>query len=224
MNTLTGIDFQLPYGTLVQVRVTPTNNKGTGPPSDQLIFGATIRTIPKAPQIPTRGLMTSENKIQIDWIPIVSASDRGNSPILSYRMMWDSQTGTSNILLVESIIFTYTIPGLLSHKPYKFKVQARNIYGYGSFSDEAIIYTTDVPHPMDTLVSSKYGDNTQVTWIEPQTGGQPILEYQIKIFVPYLKEFVEDPTCVPATTTQRSCFFTMNYLEDTYGYKYGDLL
>jgi len=63
MNTLTGEDFQLSYGTLVQVRVTPTNNKGTGPASDPLIFGATIRTVPKAPQKPTRGMMTAENKI-----------------------------------------------------------------------------------------------------------------------------------------------------------------
>jgi hypothetical protein len=70
--------------------VTPTNNKGTGPASDLLVFGATIRTIPKAPQNPTRGMMTAENKIQIDWVPLVSASDRGNSPILSYKMMWDS--------------------------------------------------------------------------------------------------------------------------------------
>lgn len=56
------------------------------------------------------------------------------------------------------------------------------------------------------------------------TGGQPILEYQIKIFIPALKEFIQDPTCVPAITTQRSCSFTMNYLEDTYAFKYGDML
>ncbi len=139
-------------------------------------------------------------------------------------MMWDSQTGTTNIVLVQSIIFTYTIPGLLSHKPYKFKVQAENIYGYGPFSDEITIYTTDVPHPMDTLVSTKVGDNTKITWTEPLTGGEPILEYQVRIFIPGLKEFIVDPTCIPTDTIQRSCSFTMNYLEDTYGFKYGDLL
>jgi len=46
MNTLTGADFMLTYGTLIQVRVTPTNNKGTGPTSDLLAFGAKIRTVP----------------------------------------------------------------------------------------------------------------------------------------------------------------------------------
>ena len=93
-------------------------------------------------------------------------------------------------MLVDSIIFTYTIPGLLSHKPYKFKLQARNIYGYGPFSDEITIYTTDVPHPMDTLVTTKVGDNTKITWTEPSTGGQSILEYQVRIFIPRIKEFV----------------------------------
>lgn len=63
MQTLTGSDFNLPYGTLVQVRVTPTNNKGTGPTSDLLTSGATIRTAPLKPATPTRGLNTNEFQI-----------------------------------------------------------------------------------------------------------------------------------------------------------------
>lgn len=90
MNTLTGLDFGLTYNTLIQVRVTPTNNKGTGVTSDLLTFGARIRTIPQAPAAPYRGLMTNEYKIQIDWVPITTPAGRGNSPILSYRLVWDS--------------------------------------------------------------------------------------------------------------------------------------
>jgi len=63
MNTLTGFDFMLAYGTIVQVRVTPTNNKGTGPSSDPLSSGATIRTVPLSPLIPTRGYYTNDLKI-----------------------------------------------------------------------------------------------------------------------------------------------------------------
>lgn len=73
MLTLTGPAFQLPYGTLIQVRVTASNNKGTGPGSDLLTKGAKIRTVPRALVAPTRGQSTNEDKVQVDWLPLISA-------------------------------------------------------------------------------------------------------------------------------------------------------
>lgn len=224
MNTFTGVDFMLTYGMLIQVRVTPTNNKGTGPASEMLTFGATIRTVPFAPAMPYRGLMTNEYKIQVDWVPIIITRDRGNSPILSYRLWWDSQTGTTSITLVEGMLFSYTIVGLLSHAPYKFRVQARNIYGYGALSDEVTITTTDVPHIMDPVVTAQFEDDVKLTWTEPLTGGNSILDYTVKLFIPVTKEFVEDPNCKFADPSIKECTFTMNYLEDTYQFKYGELI
>jgi len=167
MNTLTGADFLLTYGTLVQVRVTPTNNKGTGATSDPLTFGATIRTVPRRPAIPTRGVNTNEFKVHVDWLPLVTALDRGNSPILGYRLFWDNNSGVTSVFVTEGMLFSYTILGILQHQPYKFKVQARNIYGYGDFSDEATIMTTDIPHIMDPLGSWYNGNDVRITWSEP---------------------------------------------------------
>lgn len=152
----------------------------------------------------------------MDWVPLITAVERGNSPILAYRLWWDSQTGTPNIVLVEGMLFSYTVAGLLTHMPYKFRLQAKNIYGYGPISDEVIIFTTDVPHIMDTVVTSYEGDDVKLTWTEPSNGGYPILEYTIKLFIPVTKEFVEDPNCKFTDPSIKQCIFTMNYLEDTY--------
>lgn len=178
MQTLTGANFLLTYGTLVQVRVTPTNNKGTGPTSDLLTKGATIRTVPVSPAAPTRGLNTNEFKIQVDWLPLVSTMDIGGTPILAYRLFWDSGTGTTDVEVVEGMIFSYTLVGLQQHQAYKFKVQAKNIYGYGAFSTETVISTTDIPGTMDPLtVAYDANEDVLISWTEPNTGGSPILSY-----------------------------------------------
>lgn len=66
-------------------------------------------------------------------------------------MLWDAGTGTTDVELVTGMIFTYTIIGAEQHKAYNFKVQAWNIYGYGAFSPEVTITTTDVPSIMEQL-------------------------------------------------------------------------
>ena len=60
MNTLTGSDFNLVYGTLIQPRVYGINSQGTGTASASLTSGATIKTVPEAPAAPFRGDYTDE--------------------------------------------------------------------------------------------------------------------------------------------------------------------
>ncbi len=225
MQTLTGPDFGLTFGTLVQVRVTPTNNKGTGPTSDLLTSGATIRTVPLSPLAPTRGINTNEYQIQVDWLPLVAANERGGTTILGYKLYWDAGTGTTDVVVVEGMVFTYTLVGLAQHQPYRFKLQAKNIYGYGAFSSETVITTTDIPSIMDPLVVS-YDANQDVvvTWTEPNTGGQPILSYDIRIFIPLTKTFVVDPNCIGSDPAMRQCTFGMSYLVSTYGFVYNELI
>jgi hypothetical protein len=45
----------------------------------------------------------------------------------------------------ESLLLTKTIIGLTSHIDYMFKVRARNVYGYGDFSDTVTVRTSYVP-------------------------------------------------------------------------------
>ena len=114
------------------------------------------------------------------------------------------------------MLFSYTVVGLLSPVPYKFRLQSKNIYGFSPISDEVTIFTTDVPHIMDPVVTEYEGDDVKLTWAEPSTGGHPILDYTVKLFIPVTKEFIEDPNCKFSDPQIKQCIFTMNYLEDTY--------
>jgi hypothetical protein len=60
MQTLSGVTFGLAFDTLVQVRVSATNNKGTGTPSSLLTTGANVRTVPLLANDPVRGSDTTE--------------------------------------------------------------------------------------------------------------------------------------------------------------------
>lgn len=44
---------------------------------------------------PTRGSGTSTTKLVIDWTALTYPSN-GNSAILSYHLVWDAGTGTTN--------------------------------------------------------------------------------------------------------------------------------
>lgn len=44
---------------------------------------------------PYRGSYTSTSRIQVNWTAL-SAPDNGNSDILSYNLVWDAGTGTTN--------------------------------------------------------------------------------------------------------------------------------
>lgn len=122
MTTLTGSDFNLIYDTLIQARVYAINSKGTGSASATLTSGAQVRTVPTAPAIPFRGDFTDEVMIQVNWTALSTAAETGNSAILSYRLYWDNQGGTTSYYLMDSLTTSFNVTGLFPHLAYKFKV------------------------------------------------------------------------------------------------------
>lgn len=66
---------------------------------------------------------------------MTSTADIGNSAILSYEVYWDANTGNLNLLLSDNLDTLKLVERLDAGLSYKFKVRARNIYGYGPFSD-----------------------------------------------------------------------------------------
>lgn len=85
------------------------------------------------------------------WNALTGASNTGNSPILSYNLYWDNGSthntpGNINFYQVtDSNVLSYIVLGVGGGIPYRFKVRARNIYGYGDFSEEFEIIPQDVP-------------------------------------------------------------------------------
>ena len=75
----------------------------------------------------------SQTKVRIKWKNLLSI-ETGNSPILSYDLVWDAGNPNSpvNKRLVDSHSYYHDM--LLSTISYRFAVRARNKCGYGKFS------------------------------------------------------------------------------------------
>jgi len=143
MNVLTAAPYNYVFEQLVKVRVTASNLYGSGPTSISNSSGATIRRVPDK-----MGSLSvtrkTENEIFLSWSAL-TGSTTGNSQILTYALYFDDNTGTTNIELDEVSVTNYIVDGLTGGLIYKLKVAASNIYGFGEFSDELSVLTSDVP-------------------------------------------------------------------------------
>lgn len=93
--------------------------------------------------------------ITVKWTAFTEGTTgTGNSPILSYELKWDSGSGSVIYTLTDTLVTQYTVTGLTGGAEYKFKVRARNIYGYSSdYSDTTTIQASHVPQVMPILTT-----------------------------------------------------------------------
>jgi len=94
------------------------------------------------------GIVTVTSKLQteisLSWTALTGTAT-GNSAILSYNLYWDNALGTTNIEVIDSLVTSHTLTGLVGGQNYLFKVRAKNIYDYGDFSSEVSVLASDVP-------------------------------------------------------------------------------
>jgi hypothetical protein len=91
-------------------------------------------TVPDAPiNVANVASVTTGNQIGLTWS---AGLVTGGSPLIDYRILYDSGLGTNvDVELVSGLsATTYTVTGLTRGTTYKFKLQARNIYGYSANS------------------------------------------------------------------------------------------
>lgn len=103
--------------------------------------------------IPQRGAMTTEMQIEVVWAALLNVADIGNSAVLSYGLQWDVGIADGDFVnlvgyasdspLTSFIVTVGVTPGTL----YRFRAQARNVYGWGPYA-ETVISATTVPAQM----------------------------------------------------------------------------
>ena len=101
---------------------------------------------------------------------------------MSYELYWDGQTGTTNILLTETSANAYIQRSLSPGLPYRFKIRARNIYGPGPFSLDVVFTPVNEPATMQPISTILAYPNIELTFVEPDNSGLPVLDYQIVFF------------------------------------------
>lgn len=104
------------------------------------------------------------------------------------HLQWDRGTsGSEWHTLIGEYPFTtsetYTINGDLTiGHSYKFRYRARNVFGWGSWSDSAYVLTASLPSTSAPVVCTLEGTNVQLTWsANTLENGSSITEYIIKI-------------------------------------------
>lgn len=110
---------------------------------------------------------------------------------------------------------------------YKFKVRAKNIYGFGPFSPEVTLFAYDFPAQPAIMTTQVIGTNVRLTFTPPASNGSAITSYQILIEHSG-GSFAEDPACIASAEpvfSQRYCDLPMaNFLTAPYNLAQGTLI
>ncbi len=109
--------------------------------------------------------------------------------MLSYNLQYDNATAATtwfdviglspDSLLTSVIVSTGVVPG----SQYAFRVRARNIFGWGPFSDVTYIQAArapDAPLAPVTSIDAATG-GLVITWQAPNNAGSAITSYVINI-------------------------------------------
>lgn len=123
-------------------------------------------------------MLTNENQIQVIISPL-ELSDTGDSTILAYQIMWDSGSGTLDVIVQESTELSATVTGVVAQQDYLFKVRALNVYGYGVFSETVTIRSSDVPKEMVPPVTIVAATTLVMSWSAADDSGEAVTQYEI---------------------------------------------
>ena len=122
--------------------------------------------------------VTSASQIGLTWHP-PEAFD-GGSPVIDYRLWYDSSTGSTFINIASGLTeLNYIVTGLVQGATHQFKIEARNAYGFSAFSDTVTILAAQVPGKPNAPTTVWSPDDVVVSWTKPDNGGSPVTGYRV---------------------------------------------
>lgn len=182
MSALTASPLSLAFDALVEVRASARNAFDWSIVSPTNTAGAKIRSVPYQMSKPTVTSL-SESVVDLSWTALTSPTT-GNSAILSYQVYWDNGGGTPNIQLLDALQTTLQVTGLTGGTTYRFKIRARNIYGYAAaFSDALVVLASDKPDKVDipSVTIGATDTSVAITWDAPPAHSAAIDGYEIQL-------------------------------------------
>jgi hypothetical protein len=142
ISVLTETPYSLPWGSHVYAKIIAYNIYGDSMTSEAG-FEAIILTVPNAPRFLIETISArTENSITFTWS---AEAANGGAPVLDYRVSYDQASDTYIELESGVTTLAYTATVLTAGLTYKFKVEARNTYGFSALSDEVSILCATIP-------------------------------------------------------------------------------
>lgn len=74
---------------------------------------------------------------------------------------------------------SYLVSDLTFGVTYEFKVEARNSYGYGLYSETLALLCAFKPDPPLTVLTVNTNDVVTVAWADPVNNGSPVTAYRV---------------------------------------------
>lgn len=96
-------------------------------------------------------------------------------------------------------------------------MRARNIYGYGVFSNPQVIEASDVPDVMAVISTSIVGTQVKFTWVAPFDNYDPITQYDLQIRKADGTFYADGVNCPGTPVSQTDCSIEMATLRTATG-------
>ena len=177
VSVLVAEPYNLVYGSHIYAKVTATNAYGTSDESEQG-NGARIYSVPSTVVVSNYVPGTSATKVTIQWTEPV---DKGGAEVDDYQIYYALPAEEFAVLASGVTSREYIAYPLTTGLEYRFKVRARNIQGFGDFSDAVTILTAQIPDTPDVPSTVFAPDTVTVTWTQPDDRGSPITGYDVYI-------------------------------------------
>ena len=180
--------YNLRRGQTVVARVQAYNERGWGDLSQPNSEGANIQTQPIYMHAPIRGINTATNQVQVDWSTI-APPDNGDAEVTSYSLEWDANTNGASWVSLVGYLSNYlgtsylVTDNVIEGREYQFRLRAKNVWGWGVYSDVTTVKAAREPLKMTnvaTSVDAATGDLV-ISWQEPNIQGDAITEYLVEI-------------------------------------------
>jgi hypothetical protein len=123
--------INLAWGSSIYAKVVAVNIRGSSDGSEEG-NGAVILTNPDAPlSVSNDPSVTTDTVIGLKWL---EGAQNGGSPVIDYKI--SSTTGTNPYITLDSGVTTlsYQAINLTPGTVYKFRIQARNRFGFSAVS------------------------------------------------------------------------------------------
>lgn len=145
-------------GNKIVAKFAAHNANGWGPYSEPTLDGALIQSIPNKMATPVRDPSTTIEVLVVNWATL-EIPDNGYSEIESYNLQWDRGTnGVTWYNLIgydsDTLVSTFqTVNTLTPGNVYKFKVRAKNFFGWSEFSNVVDIKAATWPEVAEAVTT-----------------------------------------------------------------------
>jgi hypothetical protein len=165
---------------------------------------------------PTEDASCTDVTLTMNWVAL-SGLSAGSSSVIAYSLYWDAGVAEAVTFteLTDALVTSFTVNAVEGGKTYRFKVRARNIYGYGEYSPVTVVIPDDKPGKTaiaTVAVSATTPTEVEVSWPLPNDHSSVIQSYEILFMLAngdFAKELTRCDGALPAVVSARKCSVPM---------------